>query len=426
MISAREAAYRSLVKISTQNKYSNLETDASIKKFGLEGAEKSLYTRLVYGVSERRITLDYYIGAFSDKPTDDIDTELKIILEIALYQMLYCERIPNHAIVNEAVETAKRHGKHSSDSFVNAVLRRAARDIDKVTLPLDENKRLSIEYSMPEWICRHFISDYGKEKAGEILDAVNEIPYMTLRVNTLKTTKDELCSVFADNGISFEKGELEESLHIVGNADFGMIEKIAGEKFFVQDEASQTAVKTLSPKKGNFVIDTCACPGGKSFGMAMLMENEGKILSLDLHKNKLSLVEEGAKRLGIDIIETAEHNGKAPIEEFIGKADCVLCDVPCSGLGVIAKKPEIRYKSKEEIERLPEIQSQILCAGGKYLKKGGKLLYSTCTLNKKENENVVEDFLHNNKGYKLLSMQTIFPKKRTSDGFFFALIEKTE
>lgn len=424
MISAREAAYRSLVKISSQNKYSNLEIDAAIKKHGLEGVEKSLYTRLVYGVFERRITLDYYLSLFSDKPISDIDTEVKTILEIALYQMLFCERIPIHAAVNEAVETAKRHGKHSTDSFVNAVLRRAARDIDKVTLPLDENKRMSVEYSVPQWICEHFISDYGKENTARILEAINEIPYLTLRTNTLKTTREELANQFSENGIKTENGKNPEALHIIAGGDFTRLNELSGGSFFVQDEASQSAVRALDPKKGDFVIDTCACPGGKSFGMAMTMENEGRILSLDLHKNKLSLIEDGAKRLGINIIETAEHNGKAPIAEFVGKADCVLCDVPCSGLGVIAKKPEIRYKLKEEIERLPEIQSQILSASAGYLRKGGKLLYSTCTLNKAENENVVEEFLSQNNNFKLLSMQTILPEKKTSDGFFYALTER--
>lgn len=419
MISAREAAYRSLIRCYKDNKFANLEIDSAIKKYSLEGAERNLYTVLVYGSIERMITLDHYISKCSDKAISSLDTEILCILRLSVYQIVYLDRVPNHAAVNEGVELAKKYAK-SAKGFVNAVLRRVIATYKDIELP-----SLSVKYSIPEWVTELWISQYGEEKAVEILEGMNTPPTMTLRANTLVNSRDELLQKLLDADV---KAALTENaatgVHILEGISFEKIEEICQNGAFVQDEASQLCVETVGALPNEFIIDTCACPGGKSFGMALAMENKGKLLSLDLHKSKLSLIEKGAARLGINIIESRENNSKNAIAEFIGKADRVLCDVPCSGLGVMAKKPETRYKEKESVIRLPEIQYEIVNASAAYLKSGGVLVYSTCTLNKEENEHVVEKFINNNPNFTLENMTTYFPVSGKSDGFFIAKIIK--
>ena len=420
MISAREAAYRSLIRCNKDNKFANLEIDSAIKKYGLEGAERSLYTVLVYGSIERMITIDHYLSKCSDKPLNKIDNEVLSILRLCAYQKIFLDRVPDHAAVNEGVELAKRYAPKGSKGFVNAVLRRLISTYKYIEIP-----DLSVKYSIPKWIIELWCSQYGEDKTVEILEGMNTPPTITLRTNTLVNTRRELCDNLIAAGIDAQFTEISSNgVRLLKGVSFEEIENVCKNGAFVQDEASQICVETLDAKAGEFIIDTCACPGGKSFGMALSMENKGKVISLDLHKSKLSLVENGAKRLGIDIIETREHNSKEFIKEFEGKADRVLCDVPCSGLGVMAKKPETRYKDKESVIRLPDIQYEILSASKNYLKDNGILVYSTCTLNKSENEDIVEKFLSANNNFKLECMTTYFPKAGKSDGFFVARLKK--
>ncbi len=420
MINVREAAYRSVLRHYKDNKFSNLEIDSAIKKYAIEGLDRSLFTVLVYGTIERRITLDYYLSACSAKALDTLDAEVLAILRIAAYQILFLDRVPDHAAVNEAVECAKKN-KGASKGFVNAVLRKLISVKSTLELPCDRVEYLSVKYSVPSWIVELWQTQYGD--AEEILVGMDTPPTMTLRTNTLVNTREELKARLADIPCEYTESS-PDGIHILKGISFEELESVCGNGAYVQDEASQMAVRAVDARPDDFVIDTCCCPGGKTFGMAMCMENKGKILALDLHKSKLSLVTKGARRLGIDIIETAEHNSKNAIEEYTGKADRVLCDVPCSGLGVMAKKPETRYKNREDIERLPEIQYAILDSSAAYLKESGVLVYSTCTLNKKENEDIVNKFLENHKEFTLEAMTTYFPKAGKTDGFFVAKLIK--
>ncbi len=424
MISAREAAYRSLVKMKTKSAYSNLEVDSAIKKYSLEGAERSLFSALVYGVTERLITLDYYISAFSTKAVDKLDFEVLTVLRLSAYQIFFLDRVPDHAAVNEGVELAKRRCKRGSEGFVNAVLRKLIQNKNNIKMPTQKRELLSVKYSVPEWIIELWLNGYGEEKCLEILEGINKTPRMTLRVNTLVNTRVSLSQKLEEAGIATEPTDTLSGLRLLTNASYDMLKNAADNGFYIQDEASQKAVAMLAPKAGDFIIDTCACPGGKSFGAAITMENEGRLLSIDLHESKLSLIEKGACNLGIEIIETRAHNSRECISEFIGKADRVICDVPCSGLGVIAKKPETRYKDKNDVQRLPQIQYEILNASANYLKEGGTLLYSTCTLNPAENEDIVNAFLSNKSEFSLKEMRTFFPVAGESDGFFVAVLQK--
>ena len=437
-MNAREAAYTALLKYENNASYSNIELDGTIKKYNLTGVERSFFTALFYGVIERSITLDYYISKLSERPVDEIDTNVLIILRMGLYQLVYMDKVPESAAVNESANLARRFwAKKNSENFINAVLRGFIREKDKIAMPDAKKnfiKYLSVKYSMPEWLCRLFAKGYGKTKAENIFEAMNRVPPMTLRANTLICSREELASELAAAGIeSIPTKSAPHGLRLRGSTPYEKLLPFEG-KFFVQDEASQICAEALGAEKGERVLDACACPGGKSFAIALRMENEGTLLSCDLHKNKLSLIERGAEGLGITIIETRERNAAKPDEEC-GEFDRILCDVPCSGLGVIAKKPDIRRKKEEDIERLPEIQAQILRESAKHLKRGGTLVYSTCTLNPKENKEVVEAFLAENKDFALVpfkigaleaseGMKELFPHIHKTDGFFIAKLTR--
>ncbi len=436
-MNAREAAYTALLRYENNASYSNIELDGTIKKYGLVGVERSFFTALFYGVIERSITLDYYITKLSARKIAEIDRDVLIMLRMGLYQLMYMDKVPESAAVNESVALARRFwAKKNSENFVNAVLRSYIREKDKIPLPDNKKhyiKHISVKYSMPEWLCVLFAKSYGKAKTESIFEAMNSVPPMTLRVNTLKTTSAEFIEKLQADGIECRKTKnAPYGVNLRASIPYETLSKYEGE-FFVQDEASQICTEVLGAKPGERVLDACACPGGKSFGIALAMENEGEILACDLHKNKLSLIERGAAGLGISIIKTMERNG-AKEEDESGMFDRILCDVPCSGLGVIAKKPDIRRKNPEDIERLPEVQEKILNESARHLKSGGTLVYSTCTLNPKENKEIVENFLAGHADFALVPFKVgeiecagyteLFPNEHHTDGFFIAKIRK--
>lgn len=427
----RLAAVLSLNSAFKNSRFVNLELDSSIKKYGFEDKDKSFYTRLLYGTVERKITLDYIIGELSDVPDSKIEPLVRCILETGLYQIYYMDRVPDSAACNEATNLVKQLCPKSYAGYVNAVMRNAVRrkeELAQKVMTLDGVQGISVRHSIPEWICELWEKDYGcAEKIARGFE--NIPPHITIRVNTLKITAKEL----------YEKMPAEYGARVIGKTLITLsksvpVSEIYGFEeglFFVQDESSAACADLInkdSVKSENpIVIDTCACPGGKTFAMAISLENRGKVHSFDLHKNRLNLIDKGTMRLGISSVMTKDNDARKPLEELFDTADAVLCDVPCSGLGIIAKKPDIRYKAKEEIERLPEIQREILTQSAKYVKCGGILVYSTCTLRKAENEDNIEYFLENNKNFVLADdvfdgkgMKTFFPHTDGTDGFFAA------
>ena len=424
-MTARETALITLKKCMKSGQYSNIALDNALKKSELHDSDRALAAALFYGVIEKKITLDFYISRLSSRPLDEIDEDILEILRLGIYQLAFLDRIPDHAAINETVSLApaKKRG------FVNAVLRSYLREKDKIELPTGAVERLSVKFSVCEELAQKFVSIYGYERAEKILAGFSHAGGTTLRVNTVKTTVDELC-----DKLSAEKTRLSPyGLYVKGQISelFGFDEGL----FYVQDEASQIAAASLDACEGETVIDVCSCPGSKSFGAAMDMKNRGKIYSFDLHANKLSLVESSAKRLGIDIIETEARDARNPREELIGKADRVICDVPCSGFGVLGKKPELRYKDPAVSCGLPAIQYDILEASARYLKMGGTLVYSTCTVFPEENEENVNKFLGSHPDFALspfsvgnfeckTGMQTFLPDEFPTDGFFVAKMVK--
>lgn len=423
---AREAAFSSLLKMKS-GKYSNLEVNATLTRTELEGADRGLYTALVYGVCERAITVDRIIAKYSKVPLEKIDKEPLAALRLGVYQLGFMDKIPDHAAVDESVTLAGRR----SGGFVNALLRAFIRDEKRIPLPKEGSvEYLSVLYSVPEELCRRFVEWYGYDGAEKIFCAFLESEKITLRVNTLKRSVEEAVASLGARESTLVQGSV-----CVDSFD-GVREGIEKGDWFVQDEASALAVQVLGAKAGETVIDTCACPGGKSFGTAVRMENRGTVLSFDIHENKLSLIRKGAKKLGIDIIKADVRDARKPDEALFSKADRVLCDAPCSGLGVIGKKPDIKYKDLSDVDRLPEIQYDVLCGAAKYVKEGGVLVYSTCTLNPLENFEVCRRFLSEHREFSLCPFSygdsecdgslTLLPSVHKTDGFYICKMIKGE
>lgn len=432
-MNAREAVFKSLSRIEKENRYSALELDSVMSSDIIEEKDRALYTSLLYGVIERKITIDHIISLYCSKPLNRLDPSTLILLRMGVYQICFLDRIPDSAAVNESVKLAARYSARSK-GFINAVLRRVSSEKDDLKFPSEKDDRLkylSVKYSVPEWICRSFTGDYPDE--GEsIFGFVNSDPCVTLRVNTLKTTVgkelerlagySERC-VFSPFGIKLTK-------HIPVSA-LGLDDGC----YFVQDEASQIECMILDPKEDQLLVDVCACPGGKSFSAAIAMKDRGQVFSFDLHESKLSLISSGAGRLGISIIKAARHDSTTADKELSGRADRVICDVPCSGLGVLHKKSDLRYKQESAVNELPDLQYDILSASSEYLKTGGTLVYSTCTIRKAENEDVVKRFLSCHPGFELSPFTlggteypgqiTLLPHIHGTDGFYIAKIIKT-
>ena len=422
--SARALAVQILGRCTGADQYSNIALDTVLRRNPLEASDRALLTALVYGVIEKQLTLDYYISVLAKRPIDEIAQDVRTLLRVGLYQLAFMDRIPMHAAVNETVSLAPRRVK----GFVNAVMRAYCREGKAIELPDRETdliRYLSVKYSFCEEIAERFVREFGDARAEALLASFGAVPPLTLRTNTLRTDREELCGMLCDAGYdATPTAESETGIRIRGNAPVRELPGFAEGLFFVQDEASQICTEAVDAKAGMTVLDLCACPGSKSFGIAMNMGNEGVLYSCDLHQNKLSLVESGAERLGISIIQTLARDARNLREEWIEQADRVLCDVPCSGFGVFAKKPELRYKDPARSDGLPDVQAAILETACRYVKRGGRLVYSTCTLLPQENEQNVERFLALRDDFALVSMRTLTPIEDSTDGFFLAVLER--
>lgn len=432
MDNPRKLALASLIKAELSSTYSNIEVNTVISRSRLSKADCALYTALYLGVTERLITLDYLISKYSKIKIADLETETRNALRMGFYQLMYMDKIPDYSAVSETVAICPRRSK----GFVNACLRGFIRDDKELTLPQDEWKALSIKASIPVAIIDIFRASYGDTTAKELtLSLSSARAGVVVRINTLKIEPRELRRILKGREIRYTHiGFAEELLRI--NAPVStFIDLIDKGLCFVQDTASFACTRIFGAESGETVLDACACPGGKSFSCAIDMKNEGEIYSCDLHKSKLSLVESGASRLGVSIIRAIEQDAQLPREEFVGRFDRVLCDVPCSGLGIIAKKPDIRHKSVEQMRALPDIQLGILNNCSKYVKQDGVLVYSTCTLNRAENEDIIARFLADNDSFAPLdfelgdlkskdAMLTFMPHILETDGFFVAKMKR--
>ena len=461
--SPRALALSTLLEVE-KGKYGNIAVDTVLKRTDMSDPDRHLYTALVYGVTERKTTLEFLLGKFSSRPLAELDSTVRLALCMGLYQLIYLDRVPDHAALDETVSLVSR----KVSGFVNAVLRsylrfeaalpkasdgnRAPRE-NKLTTPEewisrfpelgeDDLTALSVCYGVPVSLCETFVEALGYGRAASALAGFCEKPPMTVRVNTQKTTPEALTAELTAAGLTVHPSLYASTALRVPEGAITATEAFQRGDFFIQDEASQLCVAALDAHPDHIVADTCACPGSKSFGIALTMENRGEVHSFDLHKSKLSLIESGAQRLGLSIVTATERDARKPDPDLLGKCDRVLCDVPCSGLGVIAKKPEIRHKDLTESARLPAIQAAILEASAGYLKPGGVLVYSTCTILPAENQDVVTAFLAAHPEFEpydlafpakdetvrdIVSeggMITLLPDANRTDGFFIARLRR--
>ena len=422
MDNPRKVAVKTLLKIERDNAYSNISLASAFKEAELSAADKSLASALVYGVLDRKLTLDYVLAKFMKSPIKKTAPFTLQVLRTALYQIMYMDKIPESAAVDEAVKLIKKSRESRNSGFVNAVLRKILRE--KFELPTgDAAKEMSVKYSCSEWIIDSFLKDYGLQNTQKLLGESLKAAPLCIRANTLKASSRELKEEFEKTGIALKEGAIENSLCFEKGIDIANNTLFNKGYFHVQDIASQTVTSVLNPASGDRVLDMCAAPGGKSCTLAEIMQNKGEIISCDIYDARIGLIRDNAKRLGIDIInpilcDATEYN------EQLGEFDCVLCDVPCSGLGVIRRKPEVKYKEKQDLSELEEIQYKILCNAVRYLKKGGKLLYSTCTLRRAENENLVIRFQKEYNNFRKVYEHTYMPHIDSTDGFYCALLIK--
>ena len=433
MADARLTAVKLLLKMESSASYSNILLDSALSEQGLSEREKAFAAALFYGVTERRLTLDYIIEQNSRIPFRKLEKEAIAVLRAGFYQLLYMPSVPESAAVNESVKLCRKLKAFGAEGFVNGMLRSFIRNGKQISFEgLDEVKTLSLKYSCPEWIAAKWLREYGEENAIKAMEASLGAPPLYARVNSTKVTDDELVNLLKKEGIKAERNpRLNGCIRLEKAGEIEQLDAFKAGLFHVQDVSSQLCCLTLRPIVNETVIDICAAPGGKTFTMAELMGNNGRVLSLDLYDGRVNLIAEGAKRLGLRIVEPRQNNA-VKFSAELPLADRVLCDVPCSGLGVIRRKPEIKYKSEEEFEELPRLQRAILEVSSRYVREGGTLVYSTCTLSRAENDEVARDFAENHPEFSPIVQtipyesaensptRTFFPEKDGGDGFFTA------
>ena len=438
---AREAALLTLNACHRQGGWSDGVLKKQLAAAKLDSRDAALATQLCFGVIQNQLLLDFYLSRFSNIALSRMEDKVLQALRLGAYQMLFLDRIPHSAAVNCSVEMTKRLCKNPrAAGMVNGILRSLERNLDR--LPAIPNQDpvayLSILYSHPEWLVKEFCMTLGENEGAKLLDADNHQPPMTVMVNTLRGTAEEAAQRLKEQKVEVTPHPwLSDCLILSKTGDLEGLEAFREGLFYVQDPASRLAVEAAEVRPGMRVLDCCAAPGGKSFAAGIAMGNEGEILSCDIHPHKKKLIQAGADRLGLSLITPMTADGKVFRPEWEGAFDRVLVDAPCSGLGVIRKKPDIRYKDPEPLKGLPEVQRAILSNAARYVRPGGILLYSTCTLLSRENEEVVWWFLEGNKEFKAEAftlpgpvgaaadgLVTLLPHRHGTDGFFICRMRR--
>ena len=423
----RKTAYQTLLDVESKKAYSNIALN---HKIAVNKPGSPAFVReLVYGVLERKLTLDHYIDQLLKEGIDSLRIQELTILRMGLYQLGYMDKVPEYAAISESVDLAKKYCKGKA-GLINGVLREYQNKKIYLTLPTrdeDEIKYLSVKYSYAPWIIELWLKYYSVSFVEKLLDAGNETPPLTVRANWLKIRKEDLKKVLRERGFEAEDGKIcQNALYVKGSKildsdlySYGL--------FTPQDEASMLVSEKIGVRQGDVVMDVCAAPGGKTTAIAERMNNTGKIIASDIYRRKLDIVDKEAARLGITNIETRSWDATRVDSTMNKKADRVLVDAPCSGLGVIRRKPEIKYKEySKEMKLLPDKQLAILSSSSSYVKPGGTLIYSTCTINPEENEKVVDTFLRKHRDFEKVERTLLLPNVNGTDGFFICVMKRDE
>ena len=423
----RKTAYQTLLDVESKKAYSNIALN---HKIAVNKPSTPAFVReLVYGVLERKLTLDYYIDQLLTEGIDSLKMPEITILRMGIYQLGYMEKVPEYAAVSECVDLAKKYCKGRA-GLINGVLREYQNKKIYLTLPArdeDEIKYLSIKYSYAPWIIELWLKYYSMSFVEQLLEAGNQTPPLTVRANWLKIRKEDLKKAFRERGFEVEDGKLAQNALNVKGSKVLDSELYRYGLFTPQDESSMLVSEKIGVKQGDLVMDVCAAPGGKTTAIAERMNNTGKIIASDIYRRKLDLVDKEAKRLGITNIETRSWDATRVDSTMVKKADKVLVDAPCSGLGVVRRKPEIKYRElSEDIMMMPKKQADILSASSSYVKPGGTLVYSTCTINPEENEKIIDQFLKRNRDFEKVERTLLLPNVNGTDGFFICVMKRNE
>ncbi len=399
---ARRLALVVLRDVDERGAYVNLALDQALEGSRLSPADRALVTELVYGVTRWRGRLDYVLDRLSRRPVDELPAWIRNILRMGLYQILYLDRIPARAAVFESVALAREFGHRGTAGLVNAVLRQATARGRDITLPpaeVDPARRLAVEHSLPEWLVRRWLRSLGFERTVELCRVSNEAAPLTLRANAVKTSREELLGRLRSEGVEARPGRyFPEAVVVQGGAALRDLPAYREGLFSVQDESAMSAARAVAPWPGWLVVDACAGVGGKATHLAELMGDRGRVVAVDLFEHKLRLLRQAAGRLGLDSVTTRRLDARTmPETDLAQTADAVLVDAPCSGLGVLRRRPDLRWRLQEaDIEALARLQAEILDGAAACVRPGGVLVYATCTVEPAENEAVVEGFLARN------------------------------
>ena len=442
---SRELALKILFQINEEGAYANLALDKALFPYkDLDHRDRALITEIVYGSVKNRGRLDYVLNQFAKTKVKKMDHWTRNNLRMALYQIMFLDKVPDSAAVDESVKLAKKYGH--SDKFVNAVLRNYLRGKDTIHWP-DKAKQpieyLCVEYSFPQWMVERFIQQYGMENTEKLLQYYNQPAPLWIRTNTLKISRESLKLQLEQEGLAVRESRYTpEGLQILSAVNLHQLKSFQDGLFTVQDESSMLVALAAEPGQNHRVLDVCSAPGGKSTHMAQLMKNTGVIYACDIHKHRLELIEENCRRLGITNIKTVEQDGTVLTRRWQEPFDVIVCDVPCSGLGVLGRRADARWsKESEDIAGLCGVQKRILEEAAKLVVPGGTLIYSTCTITPEENQNMVEQFLKRHPEYELddtitdcwLNMDKdtkgyvqFLPFEDNMDGFFIARMVRRE
>ncbi|SER53014.1 16S rRNA (cytosine(967)-C(5))-methyltransferase RsmB [Salisediminibacterium halotolerans] len=443
----REAVLDILLHVKKNQGYSNVLIDRTVKEKNLASVDVPLLTEIVYGTIQYEKTLDYYINAFLNQPPEKLNDWVRALLRLSVYQYVYLDRVPDHAIINEAVNIAKKRGHKGISGMVNGMLRSIMREeLPSIDAIEDPSERLAVKMSHPSWLIERWIEQFGKEKAAEIAANNLNYPITSARVNTTKTTREKLIRELAEEGVEAEASPLVENAVRIRNGVLTKTAAFHNGYVSLQDEGSMLTALLLNPLPGERILDACAAPGGKSACIAERMNNTGEVISVDIQQNKVKHITEQKKRLGLSIITAHAGDARRLADVYEPESfDGILVDAPCSGFGVIQRKPDIKWaKKKEDIERLAAVQADILDAVWPLLKKGGRLVYSTCTIDLEENSRQVEAFLSRQRdafisghaeerlpepvlatAVRYSEGVQLFAGEFGTDGFFMSLIEKS-
>ena len=413
----RKTALQVLTDVEKNGSYSNISLNRHIKDNA--ATDPAFVRELVYGVIKNKYLLDHYLKQFIRKGFNKLRISELSILRMGAYQILFMDSVPGYAACSETVDLAKKFAR-GKEGFINGVLRSLDRSKDDLKQPEshDPAEYISVRYSVEKWIAELLISIYGCEKAEKYMEAVNGSPELCLRINLLKTDRESLMAELIDQGFDVRPSDISERALIASGTGILETEAFREGKFAVQDQASVLAADTLDAKSGMTVADCCAAPGGKTAAIAESMGDQGEIFAFDIYEHKLRLMDELFRRNGISIVKTAIGDAREPVAELVDKCDRVLCDVPCSGLGVLGRKPEIKYRKEYDILELINAQKDIIDNVSKYVKTGGTLVYSTCTVNPAENTEVISYFISNHPEFRKKKEICLDPVDTGTDGFY--------